>query len=266
MALATLLLALTHAEPEAGADCPAAVPGEASEAAEARFREGQQLMAAARLEEAEAPLLRAVALDSRHALAHYALGETYMGLRRYPQAVAAFERSRGAFRCLGGLSAEDRKRAQRRLRDEIRDVRAGIRTAEEQRARENLILWKEVNGDTRTPGDKLRALESLRERLETLERTLRGHDTEPAGVTLALGTARFQAGDLEGAEREFRALLAAEPGSGDAHNNLAVLCLATGRLGEAERELAAAEKAGVQINPRLKQEIEKRRRAEPPKP
>ncbi len=37
-----------------------------------------------------------------------------------------------------------------------------------------------------------------------------------------------------------------------------------GKLDEAEREIAAAEKTGLQVAPRLKDEIRKRRAAAPP--
>ena len=55
-------------------------------------------------------------------------------------------------------------------------------------------------------------------------------------------------------------MLLADPRSGDAHNNLAVVLMLSGRLEEAEREVRLAEQAGVEVNPRLKDEIRKRRR------
>lgn len=91
---------------------------------------------------------------------------------------------------------------------------------ESRRLQKTLVEWKEMNGDTRSAGQTL----------------------------------------LAEAEREFRAALAADPGTGDAHHNLAVVCLVDGRLDEAERELRLAEKAGVPIHPRLKDELRKRRR------
>ena len=54
-------------------------------------------------------------------------------------------------------------------------------------------------------------------------------------------------------------MLALDPGSGDAHNNLAVVLMLTARLDEAEREVKLAEKAGVAVSPRLKDEIKKRK-------
>jgi Flp pilus assembly protein TadD len=59
------------------------------------------------------------------------------------------------------------------------------------------------------------------------------------------------------AEREYRAALAVDPKLGEAHNNLAVVCMLTGRYGEAEQEIKAAEKSGFKVNPQLKEDLKK---------
>ncbi len=243
----------------AALDCALAASDEHAREARELFRAGPPALVESRWPDAVAPLARAVELDPLHALAHYGLGEASMGLGRHAEAVAAFSRSREAFRCLASLSGDSRKQAQDRLRQEIRELRDGIRSLEDRRLKEHLIQWKEINQDTRTPGQKLQALEDLRDRLRALEDALRRGAAVPLGVTLALGTAYFQAGQLADAEREFRSVLAADPRSGDAHNNLAVVCMLDGRLDEAEREVRLAEKAGVEVNPRLKQELRRRR-------
>ncbi len=51
------------------------------------------------------------------------------------------------------------------------------------------------------------------------------------------------------AEREYRAASKVEPKLGEAHNNLAVVLVLTGRLDDAEREMKAAEKAGFRVSP-----------------
>jgi tetratricopeptide (TPR) repeat protein len=186
-----------------------------------------------------------------------------MGRSRYPEAVAAFSSSRDAFRCASSLSGEARKRFEARLRQEVRELRDGIRALEERRLKEGMAGWKEINQDTRTPGQTRQAVDNLRARLEALEASMRRDGQAPLGVTLALGTAHFQAGQLADAEREFRAVLAADPRSGDAHNNLAVVLMLDGRLDEAEREVRLAEKAGVEVNPRLKQELKRRKATKP---
>jgi len=232
----------------AALDCSVAVgDGQRAEAA-ALFQQGQQALLASRWSEAETPLNRAVTLDPRHALAHYGLGQAYMGLGRFADAVSAFSRSREAFRCAApGVTDE-----------QIQALRDAIRNFEQRRQRERLAQWKEINGDSTTPFDSLNTVRELERRLQELEKR-RGSDPAPLGVTLALGSAYFQAGALADAEREFRAVLAADARSGDAHNNLAVVLMLTGRLEEAERAVRQAEKAGVEPHPRLRQELRRRR-------
>lgn len=233
-------------------DCSApASDGRRAEAA-ALFQAGQQALLGSRWSEAEPPLLRAVELDPLHALAHYGLGQAYMGLGRFQDAVPAFGRAREAFRCAASPG--------RRADEEIRALRDAIRSFEQRRTRESGAQWKEVNRDTTTPGDSLKAIHELEQRLADLDKRKQGGDPAPLGVTLALGTAYFQSGALPDAEREFRSVLAADPGSGDAHNNLAVVLMLTDRLAEAEREVRLAEQAGGQVNPRLKDEIRRRKR------
>jgi len=52
----------------------------------------------------------------------------------------------------------------------------------------------------------------------------------------------------------------------DVHNNLAVVYTLTGRLDEAEEALKRAERAGVPVSPRLREEIRKRREGNLPHP
>ena len=52
-----------------------------------------------------------------------------------------------------------------------------------------------------------------------------------------------------------REALRVESNLGEAHNNLAVVCMLTGRYSEAEPELQAAEKAGFRVNPEFKHEL-----------
>ena len=85
----------------------------------------------------------------------------------------------------------------------------------------------------------------------------------PAEVLLALGSAHFRDGDRDAAEDEWKAAVAVNPKLGEAHNNLAVICMQTGRLVEAEQSLKLAEKAGFRVNPQFKDDLkEKMRRAD----
>jgi hypothetical protein len=50
-----------------------------------------------------------------------------------------------------------------------------------------------------------------------------------------------------------------EPKLGEAHNNLAVVCMLTDRLDAAEEEVKVAEKAGFRVNPQFKEDLKNRR-------
>ena len=50
----------------------------------------------------------------------------------------------------------------------------------------------------------------------------------------------------------------ANPKLGEAHNNLAVIYMQTGRFDEALQELTLAEKAGFRVNPQFKADLKER--------
>ena len=79
----------------------------------------------------------------------------------------------------------------------------------------------------------------------------------PAFVSLSLGSAQFRLGRRAEAEQAFLAAVATDPKTGEAHNNLAVLYLETGRFDQAKASLRAAEKAGIKVHPELKAQINK---------
>jgi Flp pilus assembly protein TadD len=62
------------------------------------------------------------------------------------------------------------------------------------------------------------------------------------------------------AEREYREAIRVDPKLGEAHNNLAVTLMLTGRLDEAGQEIKAAEKAGFRVNPQFKEDLKQRRK------
>ena len=52
---------------------------------------------------------------------------------------------------------------------------------------------------------------------------------------------------------------------GEAHNNLAVICMMAGRLEEAESGIKAAEETGFTVSPRLKDDLKRAMAAAPPR-
>jgi tetratricopeptide (TPR) repeat protein len=208
-----------------------------------RFAAGRDALSAKRWADAEAEFGAAVRLQPGLALAHYGLGQALMGQARYAEAADAFLSCRNVFALARRMDATKAREM------EIRDLRDTLQA---------------LAGRHALSADRFLEMQ-LEKRLAELQKG--GPPSErwvPPGVTLALGTAYLQAGALEEAENELLAVLRQHPSSGDAENNLAVLYLAMGRLGEAEAALQRAEKAGVKVSPRLRDEIRQRRASPAP--
>ena len=245
--------------------CPAEA-GEAARAeAQALLKAGQEHLAAGLFAQGEEELRAAARLDPASSLAPYALGLALMERQRFPEAVLAFAACRETLRCVREGDPRAREQFLRNLDGEIRELRTTLSSLEHDRLVRQAVAGQELNGGDRGRlGESAQAVHALEQRLADLVLLRHRPDREPAGLAVALGNAHFHAGELEDAEREFRRALLAESRSGDAHNNLAVVLMLQGKLDEAEREVKAAEKAGVRVAPRLKDEIQKRRAAPPP--
>jgi tetratricopeptide (TPR) repeat protein len=255
-----LLLTAALALPEGG--CPPLATPAAREEAYRSYVAGQIHANEGRFQEALEPLDGALRADPLLAQARYAQGQALMGLRRFPEAAEAFAACREVFRCLSVLGASERREMSERLDRSIHELQQAILSLQRGDQVGRQILWKELNkGIARTPAETTRLVGQLEESLAELVRwKKRGLDPRPpAGVSVALGTALFQAGRAADAETEFRAALEVDPKHGDAHYNLAVTCLSTGRLAEAEAELKLAAKAGIPVSPALREALDKRK-------
>jgi tetratricopeptide (TPR) repeat protein len=222
-----------------GAAAPSPNAGEAARMmAFDRFATGRDALSAKRWADAETAFGDAIRLQPGLALAHYGLGQALMGQARYAEAADAFLSCRNVFALARRMDASKAREM------EIRDLRDTLQA---------------LAGRHALSADRFLEMQ-LEKRLAELQKgALPSVRWVPPGVTLALGTAYFQAGALAEAEQEFQAVLRQDPESGDAENNLAVLYLALGRLDEAEAAAARAEKAGVKVSPRLRDEIRQRR-------
>jgi superkiller protein 3 len=206
------------------------------------YREGEAHMQAEQWDKAEVEFKQAVQLDPLFTLAYYSLGQVYMATRTYPAAVDALQRCKDSFNQVAALGTTDRAAADLRLEQEIRDVRDAI------------VAYNAKPSKVDAAASSLR----LETRLETLERQKRrgASGTEmPAEFSLALGSAYLRNGQMAEAEREYQAAIRVNPKMGEAHNNLAVVYMSTGRLPEAENAVKQAEKAGYKVNPQLKKDL-----------
>jgi len=220
-----------------------------SRRANERLKEGQQLMADEKFEEAAQAFRQAIALDPLLTMAHYGLGQASMALKQYPAAVTAFRGAREAFerRTADSVtrSFENENVRERRIRDL------------EDRIRENSDRL--LNPSSAAGRQQVLRIQQWEMELSTLRRPSEQRSTTPTvppGILVALGSAHFRSGQMPDAEREYRAALALDAKLGEPRNNLAVVLLLTGKPAEARAQLAIAEKNGFKPAEGLRKDID----------
>jgi tetratricopeptide (TPR) repeat protein len=213
----------------------------------AYYRAGQELLSAERWEQAAEQFQKAISKDPLLALAHYGLGQSYMGLRRYASAIQAFIGCRTAYQQLAGLVQSDSVAVDRQRDEEIRELRQSVRQVQSGQLK------------VANPGNLVLRLEARIRDLDRMKQRSLDPARPPAEVSLALGSAYFRNEQLADAEREWKVAIATNSSLGEAHNNLAVVYMMTGRFDEAEGSIKAAERAGFRVSPQFKQDLKSRR-------
>ena len=213
-------------------------------AASQHFKRGMESLLAEKYDGAETEFKAAVAIDPLYDAAFYGLGQVYMATKRYPDALKAYLGSREAFKSATAAEALAGTEADRRLRDQIEALKDNERN----------MMRLGTGNSAQTNVDQVRAqiqqLESRKSR-----RSGATPPPVPAGLSMAIGSAYFRLNDLANAETEYKAAIEVNPNFGEAHSNLAVVYLITGRPTDADAEVKAAEKAGFRVNPKLKEDI-----------
>ena len=213
------------------------------------LRLGQENLRAEHWDKAETEFRAAIKLDPLLELAHYGLGQTHMALKRFAEAVQDFRNCRDAFQQASSNDATGKVQAEQRVLEQIQQL-------EDQKS--------QLQSKSYTAGASLQA--NAVARIDSMIGELRARryttvDSRqpqvPAWISLALGSAYFRGGAMADAEREYLETLKADPKVGEAHNNLAVVYLTTGRYADADAEIKAAEKAGFRVNPQLKEDVKK---------
>lgn len=244
LALAALALAVP---PPALAQNPAE-----RERAVIQNRLGWDYMKTETWEKAAAAFQSAIDIDSTFEVSYYGLGRANMALKKYVAAIAAYAKCRDLYQSRAGKQFSNAQDAQRYRQDRIAEIDEQVRqvTSMPPSAQQQ---------------DQLRQLNNRRRDIQ--DAVTRGNGmsldaTVPPWVSLALGSAYFRAGKLSDAEREYKATISADSKSGEAHNNLAVVYLETGRITEAEASVKAAKKAGFKVHPQLEQDIKDRKKSD----
>lgn len=215
------------------------------------YKQGLEHMRAEDLDKAGAAFETAVKLDRTFAMAYYMLGRVRMAQKRFVEASAAFSAARSLYQAAAGRNFANAREVQRLRRDQIIEI-------------DELLRQLQTGTQTGQTQNQVRQLVARRRALQ--ESIERGNDitltsSVPAYVSLSYGSAQFRMGNLAEAEKAYREAIAADATTGEAHNNLAVVFLETGRFDEAERAIAAAEKAGFRVPAQLKEEVRNRRKA-----
>jgi tetratricopeptide (TPR) repeat protein len=188
--------------------------------------------------------------DPAFEMAFYALGKANMARKRYVDAATALTKCRDLYLAQTGRQFASQQDAQRYRRDRIMEI-------------DELIRHNSSGAQTQQTQEAIRQLTERRRQLQ--DDIQRGTNvsfdaTVPAYVSVLLGSAYFRMERFADAEREYKAAVAADPKTGEAHNNLAVVYLQTGRIEEAEKSVKAAEKTGFRVNPMLKEDIAARKK------
>jgi len=210
-----------------------------------RYKAGVELMQSEKWDLAANEFKEAISIDPLMALAHYNFGQCRMAERRYVEASLAYQASRAAYEQLGTLTQRDRQARDRGRRDEINELRDNLARLSQMK-----LGASEEQYRTRME-DRIRRLESMQ------DRDLDSNIKVPGEVFLALGSSYYRQSKMEDAEREWKMAVTASPRLGEAHNNLAVVYMMSGKKAEAENAVKLAEKAGFKVNPQLKADIKK---------
>lgn len=220
------------------------------EQARTQNRLGWEHMRAEEWDDAARAFGRAIELDDTYEYAHYGLGRANLARRQYATAIANLEDAHRLYLAQIGRYFSGTQEAQRLRRDQLTEIDQQI--AQLQRLPQTMQV-----------ADQIRQLQNYRRDVNDALNRGTNHVLKarvPAFVSLSLGSAYFRAGRLADAERAYKETIEADPRSGEAHNNLAVVYLETARPTEAMASLKAAKSAGFKVNPRLEEEIRKRQR------
>lgn len=222
-------------------------PGDRQKARVAN-KTGWELMKAESFEKAVAAFQQSIELDPTFEMSFYGLGRAHLALKQYVSAISALSRCRDLYVAQVGRQFTSQQEAQRYRQDRITEL-------------DEMIRQLQSGPQSIQVQDQLRQVQEQKRQIQ--EFITRGNSITissgvPAWVSLSLGSANFRAGKLAEAETEYKAAIAADPRSGEAHSNLAVVYLETERFNDALVEINAAKKIGFKVNPELEKVIRER--------
>jgi tetratricopeptide (TPR) repeat protein len=221
-----------------------------AERATRSYRTGWEMMKVESWADAERQFQQAIDIDPKFSLAHYALGRAHMALKKYAEAIQAYLKCRELYLARAGEQFSNQADAARYREDQILERQEALRLMQSTQSNAQTLSLSRQHLQ-----NELRDLEEAKTRnIPTVIQP-----RVPFFVSLALGSAYFRAERFADAEREYKSAIDDNPRCGEAHNNLAVVYLTTGRFDDAERAASAAEKVGFKVASGLKDDIKKRK-------
>ena len=251
LASVAILLCLSGATPLAAQTLPTdTISHTARERAQAPYKRGLDYMRREDYPAALKEFQTAVEFDEGFEMAHYMMGRAHLALRAYAPAVQSLTRARALSTAQGTSQFTSDQERQRFRRNRINSLEV------------TLDSLRSIAAQTAPIRDQIRQLEEQKRQVEDMDRARSQSQAPPvpAFVSLSLGSAYFRSGRLAEAEKAYLDAVAADPKTGEAHSNLAVVYMETGRFDDAERAIRSAEKAGLPVQAALKDEIKARRK------
>jgi tetratricopeptide (TPR) repeat protein len=225
-----------------------------AERAQQHYRLGWEAFLAEHWDEAVREFKQVIEIDRTHKLAYYGLGRSYMGLKQFADASAAYEHCRVLYEADASDKLRSAQEADTIRQADLDQIRIAI----------NTLAARGANTATQTAtSNQLRQLRDQAQRIQNKRDAINGNlsiaSEAPPFVWLALGSAYFRSSRFAEAEKAYKATIDGDPKSGEAWNNLAALYLMTGRYQDAERAVTNAEKVGYAVNPAMKADIRARK-------
>lgn len=216
--------------------------------AEAACNAGRAALAAGQLSEASAAFERALTVWPHMPEAHVGLGHVAMRREQFEVALNAYRAARTAFLALSvesinhGLKrVEEAKRAIENREDEIRQVNDPKTGVDEHHA-----------------AYRTRQLEGEIAQLRSLDRPInQPTENAPAEIDFFIGNALFRLARIEEAVAAWEQCAKTDRNYAPVFNNLAVGYFKLKRIPEAREALVRAEAAGIVVDARFKQDLER---------
>jgi tetratricopeptide (TPR) repeat protein len=225
-----------------------------SDRARLHYRSGWEAFRIEHWDDAIKEFKAVVAIDAKYKLAYYGLGRSYMALKKFADAAAAYEECRDLYQSEASDKFRSAQEADRIRQGDLDQINLAI-SALTSRAG-NTTSVATTSGQIRQLRDQAQRIQNKR---EVINNNLSLGSDVPAFVSLALGSAYFREAKFAEAEKALKETLDVDPKFGEAWNNLAALYLFTNRIEEADRAVASAEKVGYTVNPDMKADIKKRK-------